>query len=196
MQAQIDGAGWHADARRVPSPNYSARPPGCAPSLLVVHCISLPPGHFGGRDIEALFCNALDCAADPYYTQLEGLRVSAHFLIDRGGQLTQFVSCLDRAWHAGVSTWAGRPDCNDFSIGVELEGADRTPYEAAQYLRLAALVRALRRAFPSLASGAIVGHSDIAPGRKSDPGPAFSWSRLRAELRAPDAPAATRGARL
>lgn len=190
MQAQIDDAGWHGDARRVPSPNFNARPADSEPSLIVVHCISLPPGCFGGRDIEALFCNRLDCAADPFYTQLEGLEVSAHFLIDRAGLLTQFVSCLDRAWHAGASSWAGRSDCNDFSIGVELEGADRTPYEAAQYDRLALLIRDLRRTYASLVAGAVVGHSDIAPGRKTDPGPAFAWSTLRAALRATPAGAA------
>jgi AmpD protein len=192
MQAQIDDAGWHRDARRVPSPNFNARPAASEPSLLVVHCISLPPGCFGGPDIEALFCNRLDCSADPYYAGLEGLRVSAHFLIDRAGQLTQFVSCLDRAWHAGASCWAGRSDCNDFSIGVELEGAERIPYEAVQYERLAALTRELRRTYPALAAGAVVAHSDIAPGRKTDPGPAFAWSRLRAALR--DTPAGVAGA--
>jgi AmpD protein len=192
MQAHIDDAGWHRDARRVPSPNFNARPAASEPSLLVVHCISLPPGCFGGRDIEALFCNRLDCSADPYYARLEGLRVSAHFLIDRAGQLTQFVSCLDRAWHAGASSWAGRSDCNDFSIGVELEGAERTPYEAVQYERLALLTRELRRTYPALAAGAVVAHSDIAPGRKTDPGPAFAWSRLRAALR--DTPAGVAGA--
>ena len=191
MQAQIDDAGWHRDARHVPSPNFNARPADSGPSLLVVHCISLPPGHFGGRDIDALFCNRLDCAADPFYAGLEGLRVSAHFLIDRAGALTQFVSCLDRAWHAGASSWGGRSDCNDFSIGVELEGTDRTPYQAVQYDRLAALTRDLRRAYPALAAGAVVGHSDIAPGRKTDPGPAFAWSRLRAALR--NAPAGAGG---
>ncbi|MEL7045286.1 MAG: 1,6-anhydro-N-acetylmuramyl-L-alanine amidase AmpD [Pseudomonadota bacterium] len=183
MADLIDGDGWHRGARRIDSPNFDDRPDGCEPELLVVHNISLPPGRFGTGAIEALFCNRLDCTAHEYYPRLEGLRVSAHFLIDRLGGLTQFVSCSCRAWHAGVSSWAGRSRCNDFSLGVELEGTDTQAYEDAQYEALVALVDALRRRYPSLNAASIVGHSDIAPGRKTDPGPGFSWSRLRSDLR-------------
>ena len=149
----------------------------------MVHNISLPPGEFGTGATQDLFLNTLDCSAHPYYAQLEGLRVSAHFLIERSGSLTQFVPCSLRAWHAGVSTWAGRSRCNDFSVGIELEGTDRLPYEEAQYLALAARIRDLRAHYGGLRRGAIAGHSDIAPGRKTDPGPAFSWKRLRELLR-------------
>ncbi|EED33824.1 N-acetyl-anhydromuramyl-L-alanine amidase AmpD [gamma proteobacterium NOR5-3] len=151
--------------------------------MLVVHNISLPPGCFGTGDIEALFCNTLDCSRNPAFVELEGLQVSAHFLIDREGLLTQFVSCLDRAWHAGVSSWAGRVNCNDFSIGIELEGTDSKSYEVAQYQALSRLVLELRRRLPTLAPGPIVGHSDIAPGRKTDPGEAFDWAGFRQLLR-------------
>jgi AmpD protein len=151
--------------------------------MLVVHNISLPPACFGTGDIEALFCNRLDCDRDPFYDSLRGLRVSAHFLIERDGGLTQFVDCSERAWHAGVSRWGAVDNCNDFSVGVELEGTDTTPFADAQYERLAALVGELQRRYPSLRSGSMVGHSDIAPGRKTDPGPAFNWGRLRALLR-------------
>jgi AmpD protein len=147
--------------------------------LLVIHNISLPPGCFGSGDIEALFCNALDCSSDPFYAELEGLEVSAHFLIDRDGELSQFVSVYERAWHAGVSSWAGRENCNDFSIGIELEGTDTLAFTGAQYLALSRLIRELWQVFPTLSRGGIVGHSDIAPGRKTDPGPAFEWVRLR-----------------
>ena len=186
----IDGQGWHTGAIIRPSPNYNARPPGVEPALLVIHNISLPPGCFGGGAIEALFCNTLDCAEHPFYRELEGLQVSAHFLVDRAGVLTQFVSCDERAWHAGVSSWCGRTDCNDFSIGVELEGTDRDAYEDVQYTVLAALTRAQRARYPSLAAAPVVAHSDIAPGRKTDPGPAFSWRRLRELLRDAPRPAA------
>ena len=158
--------------------------------MLVVHNISLPAGCFGNGNIEALFCNTLDCSRDPTFTQLEGLEVSAHFFIDRQGVLTQFVSCLDRAWHAGVSSWSGRSNCNDFSIGIELEGTDFTPYESVQYHVLSQLIVELRGLIPSLASGPIVGHSDIAPGRKTDPGKAFDWTALRSLLRASLTPSA------
>jgi AmpD protein len=179
MSDVLNAEGWLPRARRCPSPNFNARPPGCAPELLVVHNISLPPGCFGGADIEALFCNKLDCSADPFYAELEGLEVSAHFLIDRRGALSQFVSVNERAWHAGVSAWAGRENCNDYSIGVELEGTDTLPFADLQYVSLAALIIELQQVFPTLAHGAIVGHSDIAPGRKTDPGGAFDWARLR-----------------
>lgn len=170
-------------ARWCPSPNFNARPPGSAVELIVIHNISLPPGVFGGGEIEALFCNRLDCRADPYFSALEGLEVSAHFLVDRVGAAVQFVDCSERAWHAGLSHWCGREDCNSFSVGIELEGTDRGAYSAAQYLTLVELIRWLRSSMPSLAQGAIVGHSDIAPGRKTDPGDAFDWRRLRSMLR-------------
>ena len=171
----IDAAGYAAPARQIRSPNHDARPGGAAVTLVVVHGISLPPGEFGGEGIVRLFTNRLDAAGHPYYASLASVRVSAHFLIRRHGELLQFVSCNDRAWHAGVSAWKGRAHCNDFSIGVELEGTDDRPYAAAQYTMLARLVRALRRAYPI---ADVVGHSDVAPARKTDPGPAFDWARL------------------
>ena len=172
----IDAAGYAGPARQIRSPNHDPRPAGAVVTLLVVHGISLPPGEFGGEGIVRLFTNRLDAAAHPYYASLASVRVSAHFLIRRQGELLQFVSCNDRAWHAGVSAWKGRAHCNDFSIGVELEGTDDRPYAAAQYTMLARLVRALRRAYPI---ADVVGHSDVAPARKTDPGPAFDWARLR-----------------
>lgn len=183
MDSVIDESGWHRGACVVASPNRDERPGDTTVSLIVVHNISLPPGEFGTDAIKALFCNTLDPAAHPYFETLDGLRVSAHFLIDRCGELTQFVSCDDRAWHAGRSSWAGRAECNDFSVGIELEGTDNQPYESVQYDTLLGLVRALRQRYPSLRAGAIVGHSDIAPGRKTDPGAAFRWDRLRSDLR-------------
>lgn len=147
--------------------------------LLVIHNISLPPGCFGGDHIEALFTNCLDPSADPYFETIHQLEVSAHFLIRRTGELVQFVSTDERAWHAGVSAWCGRGNCNDFSIGIELEGADDAAYATAQYQALAQLIAVLRQTYPRIASDAIVGHSDIAPGRKTDPGPAFNWRHLR-----------------
>lgn len=179
---EIDCAGWLPAARHRPSPNYNSRPPGVEANLLVIHNISLPPGQFGGPHIEALFTNVLDCTV-PAFADLDGLRVSAHFLIRRDGDLIQFVSCLDRAWHAGVSCFAGRDNCNDFSVGVELEGTDWLPYTAAQYRRLAALTGALQRRFRGLTDERITGHSDIAPHRKTDPGPAFDWCHFRHLLR-------------
>lgn len=171
--------------RQVLSPHCDARPPGDQPELLVVHGISLPPGEFGGPWIDRLFCGDLAATADPRFDAIAGLRVSAHALIDRRGVISQYVPFPLRAWHAGVSSYRGRECCNDFSIGIELEGTDELPYEAAQYQALAALIGALRGAYPSLGADALVGHSDIAPGRKSDPGPAFDWQRLRALLRGP-----------
>lgn len=175
--------GWLEGARHCPSPNCNARPAPWAPDMLVVHNISLPPGRFGGDDVEALFCNTLDCSRDPSFDELRGLEVSAHFFINREGALTQFVSCHDRAWHAGVSAWGNRVNCNDFSIGIELEGTDHQAYEDRQYAVLSTLIGELRCRMPSLARGPIVGHSDIAPGRKTDPGEAFDWNRLRQGLR-------------
>jgi len=165
-----------AQARQIPSPNHDARPAGTNITLVVVHAISLPPGEFGGDGIERLFTNRLDPGAHPYFATVATLKVSSHFLIRRDGTLVQFVSCADRAWHAGVSAWNGRQRCNDFSIGVELEGTDENPYTAAQYAVLARLAKALRRRYPI---ADIVGHSEVAPGRKTDPGPAFDWARFR-----------------
>ena len=174
---RIDATGIASGARQIASPNCDDRPAGTAITLLVVHNISLPPGEFGGDDVLRLFTNTLDCSAHPAYGALRGLRVSAHFFVRRTGALVQFVACGQRAWHAGASTWRGRERCNDFSIGVELEGTDAMPYTAAQYKALARLAVALRRRYPI---SAMAGHSDIAPGRKTDPGPAFDWPRLRA----------------
>ena len=174
-----------ADAPRVrfvASPNHDERPPGAGIELLVIHAISLPPGEFGGSGVEELFLNRLDPAEHPYYASIAGLRVSAHFFVRRDGSLTQFVRCEKRAWHAGESTWRGRRRCNDFSIGIELEGTDEVPFDSAQYETLATLTLALRRAYPITA---MAGHSDIAPGRKSDPGPHFDWAHYRALIRTP-----------
>ena len=170
-------------ARYLPSPNQDERPPGCVPELIVVHGISLPPGQFGGPWIEHLFTNSLEPSAHAYFEQIRDLRVSAHALIRRDGTLVQFVPFGMRAWHAGESCWRGRERCNDFSIGVELEGIDSGPYEEAQYTTLAALVVALLEAYPKLRPDAIAGHCDIAPGRKTDPGAAFEWPRLHALVR-------------
>jgi AmpD protein len=172
----IDAAGWCAGARRLPSPNFDLRPGGTEVDLLVIHNISLPPGQFGGPYIAALFANTLDHDAHPYFDQLRPLRVSAHFLILRTGELVQFVSADARAWHAGVSRFEGRERCNDFSIGIELEGSDFVPFEPAQYRTLAALTRALLRRYPLVS---VLGHEHIAPGRKTDPGPFFDWSIYR-----------------
>lgn len=171
----VDAGGWVSAAARIDSPNHDARPPGGAPSLVVVHGISLPPRRFGGDDVIRLFTNTLDVAVHPSYATLAQLRVSAHFFIRRDGTLIQFVPCTARAWHAGVSSWRGRERCNDFSIGIELEGTDDIPYMPAQYALLAQLLKALKRRYPVEAA---VGHSDVAPGRKTDPGPAFNWDRL------------------
>lgn len=164
--------GWLQRARAVVSPNHDARPAGMAVDGLVIHYISLPPGRFGGQAIEQLFTNQLDPLADPAFGELAGLRVSSHFLVRRGGELVQFVDCDQRAWHAGVSRLLQRERCNDFSIGVELEGDGEHPFTRAQYRRLSALARLLCRRYPL---SFVVGHSDIAPGRKVDPGPFFDW---------------------
>ncbi|HWT71749.1 MAG TPA: 1,6-anhydro-N-acetylmuramyl-L-alanine amidase AmpD, partial [Oxalicibacterium sp.] len=177
---RIDGGGWAADAIRMPSPNFDQRADGMPVSLLVIHNISLPPGCFGGPYIADLFLNQLDYNADPYFEQLKPLRVSAHFLIRRDGEVVQFVSARDRAWHAGASTFCGRERCNDFSIGIELEGTDFAPFEAAQYASLAALTVALKAAYPLRD---VTGHEHIAPGRKTDPGPFFEWPRYEANYR-------------
>lgn len=175
-------SGLIREARIVVSPNCDPRPADCQPSLIVVHGISLPPGEFGGPWIDRLFTNSLPADAHPYFATIADVRVSAHFLIRRDGELVQYVPVNYRAWHAGESKHAGRTCCNDFSIGIELEGEDSTPYENAQYDSLARLIRTLRATIDSLARADVVGHSDIAPGRKTDPGEAFNWQVLHARL--------------
>ncbi|MBV8122465.1 MAG: 1,6-anhydro-N-acetylmuramyl-L-alanine amidase AmpD [Burkholderiaceae bacterium] len=172
-------AGWLDRARRIASPNFGSRPSAERPSLVVLHSISLPPGVYGGDAIERLFTNRLDPRAHPYFEALEGLQVSAHFLVRRDGELLQFVSCLDRAWHAGRSSFQGRDNCNDYSIGIELEGLEGERFEPAQYEALAGLLLALREIYPI---AAVVGHEHVAPGRKVDPGPGFAWGELLARL--------------
>lgn len=171
--------GWLAGVQAIPSPNCDARPEGEAPQLLVVHAISLPPEAFGGPGVEQLFTNRLNPAEHPYYAQIAHLRVSAHFFIRRCGHLIQFVSVHERAWHAGASLWRGRARCNDFSVGVELEGSDTQTFESAQYWTLSGLIHGLRQTLPIVET---LGHSDIAPGRKTDPGPLFDWRRLESLL--------------
>jgi AmpD protein len=183
MPAATIAMGLLTGARVVASPNRDPRPGGLVPELVVVHGISLPPGRFGGPWIERLFTNTLPPDQDPYFATIQHLRVSSHVLIARDGALTQYVPFDERAWHAGTSHWRGRDGCNDFSIGIELEGADDVPYDYRQYAALAELVAALQRAYPTLADGWIAGHSDIAPGRKTDPGPAFDWQQLERAIR-------------
>jgi AmpD protein len=183
MSSLTVAMGLVTGARTALSPNCDARPGELEPELIVIHGISLPPGRFGGPWIERLFMNTLPPDQDPYFATIQHLRVSSHVLIERDGALTQYVPFDERAWHAGTSHWRGRDACNDFSIGVELEGADEVPYDDRQYESLAELVAALQRAYPSLAEGWIAGHSDIAPGRKTDPGPAFDWRQLERAVR-------------
>lgn len=171
--------GWYRFAHRIASPNFGPRPAGALVDLVVVHSISLPPGVYGGDAIERLFTNRLDWRAHPYFATIEGLEVSAHFLIRRDGELLQFVSCDDRAWHAGASSWRGRPDCNDYSVGIELEGLEGEPFEPVQYDVLSALLRSLARRYPI---EAIAGHEHVAPGRKADPGAGFDWVALERSL--------------
>lgn len=173
------GTGLLDWARQVPSPNCDDRPAGISADLIIVHGISLPPGEFGGPWIDRLFTNSLPRAGHPYFAEVADLRVSAHLLIRRTGEVVQYVPFHRRAWHAGVSSWQGRERCNDFSIGIELEGTDHEPYESAQYAVLARVIATLCRAYASLSPDRIVGHSDVAPGRKSDPGLSFDWPRLR-----------------
>ena len=173
------GTGWLRGVRQLASPNCDGRPAGCEIDLLVIHNISLPPGQFGGPYVDQLFTNMLDPEAHPYLKEIAGLRVSAHVLVRRTGEITQYVSFLDRAWHAGESSFQGRERCNDFSIGIELEGTDHVPFETVQYQQLADIIRLLRDTWPGITLARVVGHSDIAPTRKTDPGPAFDWQRLR-----------------
>ncbi|MFY9513644.1 MAG: 1,6-anhydro-N-acetylmuramyl-L-alanine amidase AmpD [Rubrivivax sp.] len=172
--------GWWSAARAVPSPNHGPRPAGADVALVVLHSISLPPGEYGGDAIEHLFTNRLDPQAHPSFAALRGLEVSAHFVVRRDGELLQFVSCDRRAWHAGRSAWRGRDNCNDWSIGIELEGLEGRSFEAAQYTVLARLLRVLSARYPITEA---VGHEHVAPGRKADPGLGFDWLRLRRTLR-------------
>ena len=174
---EMDQFGLVIGARSVVSPNFDSRPSGAEVSLLVIHGISLPPSEFVGDAIQKLFCNELDHSSHSYYGSLVGVRVSAHFLIRRDGELVQFVPCVNRAWHAGLSSWRGIAQCNDFSVGIELEGADHIPYAAVQYFALSKLIDLVCAHYPIRD---IVGHSDVAPGRKSDPGPLFDWASIRA----------------
>ena len=172
-------AGWHNGARHVASPNFGPRPAQIAVDLIVIHSISLPPGEYGGPFIDELLTNQLDWDAHPYFGEIRGLEVSAHFLISRSGGITQYVSCDARAWHAGASAWRGRSNCNDFSIGVELEGLEGESFEEAQYATLTSLCRDIAAAYPI---GDVAGHEHIAPGRKQDPGTGFDWQRLLSGL--------------
>jgi N-acetyl-anhydromuramoyl-L-alanine amidase len=177
-------AGWWQGAQHLASPNFGARPADTDISLAVIHSISLPPGVYGGDAIERLFTNRLDWDAHPYFQGIRGLEVSSHFLIRRGGELLQFVSCDDRAWHAGASSWLGQSDCNNYSIGIELEGLEGAAFELAQYATLATLLKAARQRYPLRH---VVGHEHVAPGRKIDPGSGFDWALLHAEAAWPAA---------
>lgn len=176
IASRLRADGLLTGAEYIASPNQDERPAGVPVELVVVHAISLPPGEFGGDGVERLFTNRLDPAAHPYYSGIHQLRVSSHFFVRRDGHLVQFVPCTRRAWHAGASRWRDRERCNDFSVGIELEGCDELPFEDVQYRLLARLIRVLRRRFDI---AEVVGHADIAPGRKTDPGPCFDWHRLR-----------------
>jgi AmpD protein len=185
MDLRVHSAtGLMEGVRQVLSPHCDARPAGVVPDLIVMHGISLPPGQFGGPWIDKLFTGNLPREVHPYFAEIHGMRVSAHLLVRRDGELVQFVPFTQRAWHAGASQYQGRNACNDFSIGIEMEGSDDVPYEAPQYPAAAAAIRALLKAYPTLDAARLVGHSDIAPGRKTDPGPSFDWAALRALLRA------------
>ncbi len=171
--------GWYRFARRAPSPNFGPRPEGACIDLIVVHSISLPPGRYGGDEVQQLFCNTLDWDAHPYFQSIRGLKVSAHFYVRRGGELWQFVSCDQRAWHAGTSSHQGRENCNDFSVGIELEGLEGEPFEPAQYEALASLSAAIAQAYPIRH---MTGHEHIAAGRKGDPGAGFDWPVMHRSL--------------
>ena len=178
MEVNLE-SGLMRGARQIASPNHDSRPAGVQADLIVVHGISLPPGEYGGPWIDRLFTNTLPADVHPYFAEIGALRVSSHLVVMRDGAITQYVRFTDRAWHAGKSIFEGRAACNDFSVGVELEGTDKQPYEDVQYERLAEAVAALCAAYPRLSPARLVGHSDIAPGRKTDPGPAFDWPRAR-----------------
>ena len=182
--AEAWSGGWLRDALHCPSPNFGPRPAGALIDLAVVHSISLPPGEYGGPEVFELFTNRLDWDRHPYFATIRGMEVSSHFYIRRDGALWQFVDCDARAWHAGRSHWRGRDNCNDDSIGIELEGLEGRTFEAAQYQTLARVCRALRLRYPV---AFVAGHSDIAPGRKNDPGPGFDWKRFQGLLEWPDA---------
>jgi len=182
MTLTIDN-GWLSSVRRSPSPNCDDRPGGTEIDLLVIHGISLPPTEFGGGWIDALFGDCLDCSAHPYFREIEGLRVSAHLVIYRTGEICQFVPFHLRAWHAGESCFAGRSCCNDFSIGIELEGCDEIPYDDRQYDALIPVIKTLMDYFPGITPQRITGHSAIAPGRKTDPGPSFDWEKIYKSLK-------------
>jgi len=171
-------SGLIGPARICLSPNRDDRPVGCGIDAVILHGISLPPGEFGGNEVEALFLNTLDWDAHPYFQEIRGMQVSAHLLLRRTGELVQFVPFGERAWHAGESCFRGRPRCNDYTIGIEIEGEDETPYDDRQYTALPGILLALQEAYPVLSPREIAAHSDIAPGRKNDPGPAFDWLRL------------------
>ena len=177
----LDGVrrGWLPQVRAVASPNFGPRPTGAEVNLIVIHSISLPPGQYGGPEVEQLFTNTLNWNAHPYFQTIKGLEVSAHFFIRRAGEVVQFVSCDDRAWHAGKSCWQERENCNDYSIGIELEGLEGDTFEPAQYAALAHVCQALKQHYPITH---IAGHEHVAPGRKQDPGPGFDWLELRAKL--------------
>ena len=173
---KINDRGWLQAVEVISSPNYDARPENTKIKLIVIHGISLPPAEFGGGYIQQFFCNQLEIKAHDYFRSICELRVSAHCLIERDGKITQFVSFLNRAWHAGVSLWKGEPECNNYSIGIELEGTDNLAYSDQQYDQLNSLVKALRSSYPDI--DAVCGHNDIAPSRKTDPGPAFDWKQV------------------
>ena len=175
-------SGWLTEATRHPSPNQDERPAGSNPTLLVIHNISLPPREFGGPWIDDLFLNSLDADAHPFFAEISGLKVSSHLLIRRDGEIIQYVPFDKRAWHAGTSCFDGREACNDFSIGIELEGADDIPYTDEQYQALNQTAQTILDSYPGITLDRIAGHSDIAPGRKTDPGPAFDWKRFRLAL--------------
>ena len=179
MRIEIDASGWGLGVERIESPNQDERPAGCEVELAVIHAISLPPDQFGGPGVMQLFCNTLDPAEHPYYQEIAHLRVSAHFFVRRDGRLIQFVPTTHRAWHAGQSTWRGRSRCNAFSVGIELEGCDTQGFEERQYQVLCALLAGLARRHPIVS---VMGHSEIAPGRKTDPGPLFRWANLELAL--------------
>jgi len=179
----VQEQGWLPDAQRCPSPNYDSRPEQVEIDLLVIHNISLPPGQYGGQCIRDFFCNQLDCDAHPYFEQLREMHVSSHLLIERDGTLLQFVSFDERAWHAGQSSFDGVADCNNYSIGIELEGTDQAAYTDAQYTSLARVSAQLMQVYPAITANRITGHCDIAPGRKTDPGEAFDWSLLHERIK-------------